>query len=49
MTKKICPKCHGNGYVREEGDPATGQVAYRDCEYCESQGEVQKPEPRTES
>ena len=40
MKKKICSECHGNGYVREEGDPTTGQIAYRDCERCKSQGEV---------
>ena len=40
MKKEICPECHGNGYVREEGAPTTGQVAYRDCERCESQGHL---------
>ena len=40
MKKKICPECDGNGYVRAEADPVSGQVGYRDCEECESQGEV---------
>ena len=29
-----CPQCHGNGYVRDEGNAAI------DCSFCDSQGEV---------
>ena len=40
MKKEICIECDGNGYVRVEGDPETGQIAYRDCDRCDSQGEI---------
>ena len=40
MKKEICIECDGNGYVRVEGDPETGQTAYRDCDRCGSQGEI---------
>jgi len=36
MDRVTCPKCHGNGYVRDEGNTAI------DCSYCDSQGEVPK-------
>ena len=39
MKKKICPTCHGNGYV-PEADPQTPQTAYVDCGTCDSQCEI---------
>jgi DnaJ-class molecular chaperone len=37
---KICPACSGNGYVPDSDGEQTG---YRDCEVCDSQGEVVPP------
>ena len=37
-----CPACHGNGFVKD----ADGEHSYyRDCEVCDSQGEIPKKEP----
>ena len=36
MLKIICPKCHGNGYLGGSRD-TDKQV---DCDYCNSEGEV---------
>jgi len=37
-----CPACHGNGFVKD----ADGERSYyRDCEVCDSQGEIPKKEP----
>ena len=38
---KICPACHGNGYV-PDGDGERNY--YRDCEVCDSQGDIPKEE-----
>lgn len=37
LTKKPCPECKGNGYIRLtfEGESATSQ-----CQTCESEGEI---------
>ena len=35
--KKICDACHGNGYVPDADGEGT---FYRDCEVCDSQGEI---------
>ena len=37
--KPICPECHGNGYV-PDADYESRQPVYRDCEKCDSQGEL---------
>lgn len=39
MNNPICPECHGNGYVRD-ADYGSQQRVYRDCEKCDSQGEL---------
>ena len=39
MTKKICPTCHGNGYVTD-ADPESQQDSHIDCPTCDSQGEI---------
>ena len=36
--KKVCPACCGNGYV-PDGDGESNY--YRDCDMCDSQGEIQ--------
>ena len=36
MLKIICPKCGGNGYLGGSRDTDT----QTDCDYCDSQGEV---------
>ena len=36
MLKIICPKCGGNGYLGGSRDADT----QTDCDYCNSQGEV---------
>ena len=38
MTKKICPTCHGNGYLRHDDNALCPE--HRDCDTCDSQGEV---------
>ena len=36
--KKICPRCHGNGYVR--GGSNKNGVIYLDCPVCHGEGEI---------
>jgi len=43
--KKICDACHGNGYVPDADGPADEGKGYRDCEVCDSQGEIPEKEP----
>ena len=42
IEKRQCPACHGNGYVRDADGERT---FYRDCEVCDSQGEIPRKEP----
>ncbi len=37
MKKEICLECDGNGYV---ADSDGEQRVYRDCDRCDSEGEV---------
>jgi len=36
--KIICPKCNGNGHIKDIVDQAI--VMQEDCKYCKNQGEV---------
>ena len=36
--KKICPRCHGNGYVR--GGSNKNGVIYVNCPVCHGEGEI---------
>ena len=48
----ICPKCKGNGYIRYHQNViqfwnwGLGYSRVRDCETCESQGEIIYEEPK---
>ena len=46
MTNPICPECHGNGYV-PDADYESRQPVYRDCETCDSQGELSLADKET--
>jgi DnaJ-class molecular chaperone len=37
MKKEICLECDGNGYV---ADSDGEQRVYRDCDRCDSEGEI---------
>jgi RecJ-like exonuclease len=45
-TKRICPRCHGNGYITvlASVDNPTEQI--HQCPQCDSQGEIMIDEPR---
>ena len=45
-TKKICPRCLGNGYIRipNESVDVPKQIT-ADCTMCDSQGEVHLTDP----
>ena len=41
MMKRICPECHGNGYVTLAEEEAPSRVPrYDQCLKCSSQGEI---------
>jgi hypothetical protein len=41
MTKKICPRCFGNGYIKvfESIDKTAKQIVVQ-CTLCDSEGEL---------
>ena len=45
-TKKICPRCTGNGYIRIPNETVgTPKEIVTQCTMCDSQGEVNYEEP----
>ena len=45
-TKKICPRCTGNGYIRIPNETVgTPKEVVTQCTMCDSQGELDYEEP----
>ena len=39
-TKKICPRCMGNGYFKVMESPEFKRAVIVQCPMCESEGEI---------
>jgi len=46
MEKAICPRCHGNGYIKVKESIENPTETIHQCPQCKSQGEVMIDEPR---
>ena len=46
--KIICKVCNGNGFVREPYEQAR-EEQFANCEFCESQGEVEEEEEQNDT
>ena len=46
MAKEICPRCHGNGYIRVKESIENPTETIHQCPQCKSQGELMIDEPR---
>ena len=42
--KKICPNCHGNGFVKVKKSPNPANDTVMQCTICNSKGEVHDKE-----
>ena len=40
MTKTICPRCHGNGYIKVKESIENPVETIHQCPSCNSQGEI---------
>jgi uncharacterized Fe-S cluster-containing radical SAM superfamily enzyme len=40
MTKTICPRCHGNGYIKVRESIENPVEIIQQCPSCNSQGEI---------
>ena len=40
MTKTICPRCHGNGYIKVKESIENPVEIIQQCPSCNSQGEI---------
>ena len=40
MTKTICPRCHGNGYIKVKESIEKPVEIIQQCPSCDSQGEI---------
>ena len=40
MTKEICPRCHGNGYIKVRESIENPVEVIQQCPNCNSQGEI---------
>ena len=40
MTKTICPRCHGNGYIKVKESIENPTEIIHQCPNCDSQGEI---------
>jgi len=40
MTKTICPRCHGNGYIKVRESIENPVEIIQQCPSCDSQGEI---------
>ena len=52
MTKKICPRCSGNGYIKtikEVTWPSKSKEEIAQCPMCNSKGEIMLDEARVKS
>ena len=46
MEKAICPRCHGNGYIKVKESVDNPTEIINQCPLCKSQGEIMIDEPR---
>ena len=46
MAKTICPRCHGNGYIKVKDSIENPTETIHQCPQCNSQGEIMIDEPR---
>ena len=46
MEKAICPRCHGNGYIKVKDSIENPTEIIHQCPQCNSQGEIMIDEPR---
>jgi len=46
MEKAICPRCHGNGYIKVKESIENQTETIHQCPQCNSQGEIMMDEPR---
>ena len=46
MAKMICPRCHGNGYIKVMESIDKPIEVIQQCPLCKSQGEIMIDEPR---
>ena len=46
MEKVICPRCHGNGYIKVKDSIENPTETIHQCPQCNSQGELMIDEPR---
>ena len=44
MTKIICPRCHGNGYIKVKESIENPVETIHQCPSCNSQGEIMSTE-----
>jgi len=44
MTKTICPRCHGNGYIKVKESIENPVETIHQCPSCNSQGEIMSTE-----
>ena len=42
--KKICPNCHGNGFVKVKKSPNPANDTVMQCTICNSKGEIRDKE-----
>ena len=40
MTKTVCPRCHGNGYIKVKESIENPVETIHQCPSCNSQGEI---------
>ena len=41
MTKTVCPRCHGNGYIKVKESIEKPVEIIQQCPSCNSQGEIE--------
>ena len=46
MAKTVCPRCHGNGYIKVKDSIENPTETIHQCPQCNSQGEIMIDEPR---
>ncbi len=49
MEKKICPRCHGNGYIKVKESIENQTETIHQCPQCNSQGEIMIDEQRVKT
>ena len=49
MAKMICPRCHGNGYIKVMDSIENQTETIHQCPQCNSQGEIMIDEQRMKS